>query len=424
MVLSCSTRGLVEPKRPGQGAVDICNSDFKSVTLDLRAYLDEKILKEVKRKTRYSAQEKDFKELLDDPEVLTTRVRDLKRRFDGKDVSIDAVITPAMPLDRKYPEIKPLVIELTKRAIDLAFEVGAGYIVIPPISVRNSSQEEKECNRDFYKMMIEYRKNKGKTEPQILLINQTVNFNGHFVRGAFSDPKEAVSWIDDFNKEAGEEMVSFCLDIGTANLCAQYIDEMIFILDQHIKMILVSDNDGISNQKLMPLSYKAGNSVGGDWSGALTGLRDMGFDGLMTMEIGDTVTAYGVLLRPELMKLAIKVGEYLVWQINMENALKKYKNIVLFGAGNMCQSFMCAYGDKYPPLYTCDNNKALWGTEIVGLRVEPPEKLLTLPEETGVVICNLYYRDIEYQLKEMGIKNIEFFSDEFFNRRNMNRVFR
>ena len=164
--------------------------------------------------------------------------------------------------------------------------------------------------------------------------------------------------------------------------------------------------------------------MGGDWSGALTGLRYMGFDGLMTMEIGDTVTAYGVLLRPELMKLAIKVGEYLVWQINMENALKKYKNIVLFGAGNMCQSFMCAYGDKYPPLYTCDNNKALWGTEIAGLKVEPPEKLLTLPEKTGVVICNLYYRDIEYQLKEMGIENIEFFSDEFFNRRNMNRVVR
>ncbi len=90
----------------------------------------------------------------------------------------------------------------------------------------------------------------------------------------------------------------------------------------------------------------------------------------------------------------------------------------------MCLNYMKCYGDKYPPLFTCDNNRSLWGTEFGGLNVKSPETLRELPEDTAVFICNLYYRDIEQQLKDMGVKNIEFFSDEFMNNVNMNRVVR
>ena len=108
----------------------------------------------------------------------------------------------------------------------------------------------------------------------------------------------------------------------------------------------------------------------------------------------------------------------------MENSLKKYKNIVLFGAGNMCLNYMKNYGEKYPPLFTCDNNKALWDTEFAGLMVRNPETLKELSEDTAVFICNLYYREIEKQLKDLGVEQIEYFSDEYLNNVNMNRVIR
>ena len=46
--------------------------------------------------------------------------------------------------------------------------------------------------------------------------------------------------------------------------------------------------------------------------------------------------------------------------------------------------------------------------------VRPPEALKDLPEECAVFICNIYYREIEAQLRQMGIKNpIAFFNDEY-----------
>ena len=37
-----------------------------------------------------------------------------------------------------------------------------------------------------------------------------------------------------------------------------------------------------------------------------------------------------------------------------------------------------------------------------------------MPEECAVFICNIYYDEIEQQLRDMGIKNpIERFNDEF-----------
>ena len=75
---------------------------------------------------------------------------------------------------------------------------------------------------------------------------------------------------------------------------------------------------------------------------------------------------------------------------------------------------MKCYGEKYPPLFTCDNNKALWGTSFCGLEVKAPECLRELPRDCGIFICNIYYREIEQQLREMEIENsIEFFNDEY-----------
>ena len=42
-----------------------------------------------------------------------------------------------------------------------------------------------------------------------------------------------------------------------------------------------------------------------------------------------------------------------------------------------------------------------------------PEILRELPKDCCVVICNIYYREIEVQLREMGIENIGYFNDEY-----------
>ncbi len=60
-----------------------------------------------------------------------------------------------------------------------------------------------------------------------------------------------------------------------------------------------------------------------------------------------------------------------------------------------------------------DNIRDLWGGELEGLKIKSPEALRELPEGSGVIICNTYYREIEEQLRCMGIENIGYFNDEY-----------
>lgn len=80
------------------------------------------------------------------------------------------------------------------------------------------------------------------------------------------------------------------------------------------------------------------------------------------------------------------------------------KDIILFGAGLMTEDYMRRFGKKYPPVFLVDNNPDKWGTKKCGLEVCRPEEILKIPEERRkLFLCNTYYKQIEEQLKKMGI---------------------
>ena len=128
------------------------------------------------------------------------------------------------------------------------------------------------------------------------------------------------------------------------------------------------------------------------------------------------------LLQKGLAIYAKKIADYFAWQISIESIIKRYRTRVLFGAGNMCRNYMKCYGEKYKPMFACDNNPAIWGTMFEGLEIKSPEALKILPEDCVVLICNIYYEEIEKQLHDMGIRNpIERFNDEYLPSMYMDR---
>ena len=191
------------------------------------------------------------------------------------------------------------------------------------------------------------------------------------------------------------------------------MQDIITALGDRLKAVILRDCERHRESSLLPFTaaYKGQSSA--DWLGLIRGLRDIHFDGSLILDFEDTAAAFSPLLRPRLLPLARSVAGYFRWQIGIEGLLRKYASIVLFGAGNMCRNYIKCYGDKYPPLFTCDNNRAVWGTEFCGIEVKPPASLKELPDNCGVFICNIYYREIEQQLRDMGIVNIEFFNDEY-----------
>ena len=206
---------------------------------------------------------------------------------------------------------------------------------------------------------------------------------------------------------------AFCLDTGISTLCGQDMQEFAVSLGRRLKGVILRDCGRQQESSLLPFTSAFQGQPGTDWLSLIRGLRSMDFGGSLVLDFADTAAAFSPLLRPQLLPLAKSAAEYFKWQIELESLLKKYESIVLFGAGNMCRNYMKCYGSQYPPLFTCDNNPAVWGTTICGLEIKPPEALKELPDSYGIFICNIYYREIETQLRKMGIKNIEFFNDEY-----------
>ena len=206
---------------------------------------------------------------------------------------------------------------------------------------------------------------------------------------------------------------AFCLDTGICTLCGQDMQAFAAALGRRLQAVILRDCGRQQESSLLPFTSAFQGQPGTDWLSLIRGLRSMDFGGSLVLDFADTAAAFSPLLRPQLLPLAKSAAEYFKWQIELESLLKKYESIVLFGAGNMCRNYMKCYGSQYPPLFTCDNNPAVWGTTICGLEIKPPEALKELPDSYGIFICNIYYREIETQLRKMGIKNIEFFNDEY-----------
>ncbi len=81
------------------------------------------------------------------------------------------------------------------------------------------------------------------------------------------------------------------------------------------------------------------------------------------------------------------------------------KVLVLFGVGDMLQSFMEQHGRKHRPAFIVDENPAKWNLEYRGITIYNPEKLKEYqPRQLHIVICDGDYARIAGMLEQMGIR--------------------
>lgn len=408
MDLTCSIKGIVNAERPGQGIADIVKAGFFNVFLDFSLYCSanelENLGKEINKKPRKY-------QVAENPIELQTVMALMRNKCVSAGVACQVAAAPYLRRDTKREDLNERIRELVEESIKACGNMGCRYLVVRPLFAGIPEEDVWKVNREYYLSLISLAKDNNVT---ILLVNQCKSVNGHLVRGICSDGRTAADWVDALNRAAKEDRFGFCMDVGVCNLCGQNMYDFAKILGSRIKAVMLCDCNGHEENAMLPFTCVNNHSSQTDWLNLIRGLRETGFDGQLIMNMEDTVTAFSPILRPALLELARKVADYFKWQIELERLLKKHSSIVLFGAGNMCRNYMKCYGEKYPPLFTCDNNTKLWGTSFCGLEVKNPESLKELPEDCAIFICNVYYREIEQQLRDMGVKNpIEFFNDEY-----------
>jgi len=89
------------------------------------------------------------------------------------------------------------------------------------------------------------------------------------------------------------------------------------------------------------------------------------------------------------------------------------KDIVIFGAGLMFENYMKKYGKSHRPVFIVDNDKEKWGGRRQGLEIRGPGDIANIPEnKRHLIICSVYYREIERQLQRMGISRYKIYVQE------------
>lgn len=420
MKIVCSPASIVDPVHPRQGITDIVNAGFESISLDLDiccSSLELELygkLRKDNEEWRYMGNHA-YVPISEHPAKVGCFFEKLLAECKSRNLQIPIARAPYLSRDTKRTDLEEVLFNIYKESIRFCGQIGCKYIAIRPFCTSGVSEMEAaykggEINFGYFLRLAAVARD---NQVMILLENQCHSMNGHLVRGVCSDSYEAAEWVDALNEKAGEERFGFCLDTGVCTLCGQDMHAFAVTLDRRIKAVILRDCDGQREGSLLPFTSVSRGQSRTDWLNMIRGLREIGFEGQLVLDIRDTASVFSPLLRPQLMLLAKAVAEYFKWQIEIENLLKKYSAIVLFGAGNMCRNYMKCYGEKYPPLFTCDNNRKMWGETFCGLEVKPPEELKKLPDGCGVFICNIYYHEIEEQLRDMGVKNIEFFNDEY-----------
>ncbi len=403
--------GIVDKIYPKQGINYICNSGFEKLFIDIGLFVDEKISDSIKEK---------YLNNIDLKSALLNNMLKTKNIVTSNRLNSVIMKAPQVFDNETYDDFYEISLMYAKASIEICMEFNCKLLIVSPLDAQNDKDKVWEINKKFY---IELSKIAKDNNVLVLLQSKYFNLNGHLIRGICSDPYEASQWVNALNDKVGEKMFGYCLDVGVCNILGQDMYEFVKIIGEDLKAVIVRDNDGQTDEALIPFSSIGRGQSKTEWLGMIRGLRETFFDGLLILNIKGTANATPTLLHSSMLINAKAIIDYFKWQIEIENLLKKYEKIVLFGAGNMCRNYMKCYGEKYHPLFTCDNNSDMWGTEFAGLDVKSPEELRHIQDDCAIFICNIYYGEIQKQLREMGIKNpIEFFNDEYLPLFHFDRI--
>jgi len=110
----------------------------------------------------------------------------------------------------------------------------------------------------------------------------------------------------------GSERLGICLDTGHLNMNKSLERQYSFIENagSRLKALHIADNEGFSDQHLMP--YGKGNV---DWTSVLRGLKKVGYDGAFSFEIpGESYAPFPIL--KEKLKYVRKIADYMTEEYN------------------------------------------------------------------------------------------------------------
>ena len=198
---------------------------------------------------------------------------------------------------------------------------GCPYIVVHGFKLaKNLGSEEAEWQRteSFLRFLAPMAKELGIT---ICIENVYGNSGSHIVEGPCCDARKAAERIDRINGDYGAQVLGFCFDTGHATLVGLDFWDFIRILGCRLKVLHIHDNDCTADLHQIPFTFTRTreNTASTDWDGLIKGLREVGFDQVLSFETAPVLTAFPEEMKGQVLRLIAETGKY--FQRKIEDGL-------------------------------------------------------------------------------------------------------
>lgn len=161
-------------------------------------------------------------------------------------------------------------IESIKRCIRATALLGSKYLAVHPVMPNGWGPEPDGelaigTNRKFFTTLCEYAKDYG-----VYICLENMPFPEHFI----SQIPDVANFVESLNFDN----LCICLDTGHANMFSDHCGEMALRCGKLLKILHVHDNRKHSDDHSLPYQ---GNV---DWKGFMSALKEIGFDGVLSLE--------------------------------------------------------------------------------------------------------------------------------------------
>ena len=201
------------------------------------------------------------------------------------------------------PEYDDYLLKALEKTIMGCAYIGCQRLVIHPFFLSYDKQldpqTEWDVNIQRYSALIPAAKKYG---VKLLLENMFSSYRGKIYSAICSDISTACKYINTLNEIAGEKLFGFCLDTGHLLLLGLDVKKAMIQLGDRIEAFHVHDNDGILDQHLAPYMGKL------DWNRFVEGLREIGYQNVLSFETFNIWNAFDHELCPSVMKLIAETG--------------------------------------------------------------------------------------------------------------------
>lgn len=190
-----------------------------------------------------------------------------------------------------------------EKTLMICGHIGCPRLIIHPFFASYnemlSKQAEWELNISSYSRLIPAAQKYGVT---ICLENMFVSNRGKIYAAICQDPAEACRYIDTLNAMADSKCFGFCLDVGHSLLVGRDVYQVVVELGNRIEALHLHDNNGISDQHIAPYMGIL------DWDRLCKGLREIGYNGVLSFETCNALLTYPSELAPQTLSLISAAG--------------------------------------------------------------------------------------------------------------------